>query len=134
MELLETLLKAVGVLIFYMCCFLLIGTILSFVLLFAVIQWLTGIFGEKNSVKVDVWESPSETGPDLYIHETTILYKKEEYAVTVMYGVERHTHGEAEEVDFDIHSVMGATEDFTDLLSEHELKQLAIELEFSHVD
>lgn len=134
MELLETLFKAVGILIFYMFCFLLVGTVLSFLLLVAVIQWLTGIFGEKNSVKVDAIESPSESGPDLYIHETTILYKKEEYAVTVMYGVERHTYRGVEELDFDIHSVMGATEDFTDMLSDLEMKQLVVELEFSHVD
>ena len=126
MELLETLAKLVGLLLFYCFFILLGGTFLCFMLLVAVAYSISSYFGMKNSCKVDQIDYEIKSDSDVYVLDTVIMYKKEEYSALVMYQM----------VDSvpDILSISNAIEDFTDILPAEEIARLTVEIEYSHVD
>lgn len=126
MELLETLAKLFGLLIFYCVFFLLGGTFLCFMLLVAVAYSISSYFGMKKSCKVDQIEYEVKTDSDVYVLDTVIMYKKEEYSALVMYQM----------VDSvpDILSISNAIEDFTDVLPPEEIARLTVEIEYTHVN
>lgn len=126
MELLETLAKLFGLLLFYCFFILLGGTFLCFMLLVAVAYSISSYFGMKNSCKVDEIDYEIKSDSDVYVLDTVIMYKKEEYSALVMYQM----------VDSvpDILSISNAIEDFTDILPAEEIARLTVEIEYSHVD
>lgn len=128
MELLETLAKLIGLLIFYCFFFLLGGTFLCFMLLVAALYCISGLFGNQNSAKSIQEENEIRVQPDVYAHDTIVLYKKEEYPATIMYQLVY------DKSVFDILSITNAQEDFTDILPAEEISRLLVELEYSHVD
>ncbi|MNC18397.1 hypothetical protein D3C75_662980 [compost metagenome] len=126
MELLETLAKLVGLLLFYCFFILLGGTFLCFMLLVAVAYSISSYFGMKNSCKVDQIEYEVKTDSDVYVLDTIVMYKKEEYPALVMYQMLGSVP--------DILSITNAQEDFTDILPPEEIARLTVEIEYSHVD
>lgn len=128
MELLETVTKLFGLLIFYCFFFLLGGTFLCFMLIVAAAYCISSLFGMTNQGESYTPEDPvRDVSYDLYAHDTIVLYKKEEYPATIMYSV---ISGPSE---FDIVSITNAQEDFTDILPPEEISRLLVELEYSHV-
>lgn len=126
MELLETLAKLFGLLIFYCFFFLLGGTFLCFMLLVAVAYSISSYFGMKNSCKVDQIDYEIKSDSDVYVLDTIVMYKKEEYPALVMYQMVGS--------DPDILSITNAQEDFTDVLPAEEIARLTVEIEYTHVN
>ncbi|MNI43278.1 hypothetical protein D3C73_976040 [compost metagenome] len=126
MELLETLAKLFGLLIFYCFFFLLGGTFLCFMLLVAVAYSISSYFGIKKSCKVDQIDYEIKSDSDVYVLDTIVMYKKEEYPALVMYQMVGS--------DPDILSITNAQEDFTDILPPEEIARLTVEIEYNHVD
>ena len=125
MEAIEAIAKLLALLFMYAFLFLLGGTLLCFMLLVGGAYAISSYFGAKKSGKLELidLEVRSET---IYVHDTLILYKKEEYAAQVMY--------EMKDSVIDILSITNAQEDFTDLLPPEEIARITVEIEFSHVD
>lgn len=126
METIETLLKLLGLFIFYGLVFLFGMTIFMFVVAAVAIRYLFSLFGRKEILN-EIREE--KVNQDVYGHETTIIYKKEEYQALVMYYVEEWSSGPV----IEIVSVASPTEDFTDLLSNEEMARLRVEIEYNHV-
>lgn len=126
MEILETLAKLFGLLIFYTFFFLLGGTFVCFMLLVAGAYAISSYFGTKNYCKIDPLDYEISSDSDVFIHDTVVIYKKEEYPATVMYQM----------VDSvpDILSITNALEDFTEVLPAEEIARLTVEIEYSHVN
>ena len=127
METLETLLKLVGLLIFYVIAFIFGMTFFGFVVVVIAIRYLFSLFGEKE---ITVRDNVEEETSDVYAHETTILYKEEEYQAIVMYYIEEWSSGPVVEIV----SVASEVEDFTDVLPDLEMARLRVEIEHCHVD
>ncbi|MNN10157.1 hypothetical protein D3C81_1230740 [compost metagenome] len=125
MEALEVLAKLFGLLLFYAFFFLVGGTFVCFMLLVAVAYSISSYFGAKKSGKIDQLDLEVRSEA-IYVHDTIVLYKKEEYPAQIIYEV----HGS----EFDILSITNAQEDFTDVLPPEEIARLIVELEYSHVD
>ena len=131
METFETLLKLIGLLIFYGLLVLFGTSIFIFVMVIVAVRYVFSLFGREKFIEEDRGEIEEPNAqPGVYAHETTILYKKEEYQALVMYYVENWSAGPV----YEIVSVASQTEDFTDLLPESELARLRVEIEYSHVD
>lgn len=126
MEALEVIAKLFGLLLFYTFFFLVGGTFVCFMLLVAVAYSISSYFGMKNSCKVDEIDYEIKSDSDVYVLDTVIMYKKEEYSALVMYQM----------VDSvpDILSISNAIEDFTDILPAEEIARLTVEIEYSHVN
>lgn len=127
METIETLLKLVGLLIFYGLLFILGMSVFIVFVVVASVGHLLSLFGEKeisNEIREEI------SNQDVYAHETTIMYKKEEYQALVMYYVEEWSAGPV----IEIVSIASPTEDFTDLLPDTEIERLRAEIEYSHVN
>lgn len=125
MELLETLAKLLGLLVFYTIFFLVGGTFLCFMLLVALTYGVISLFGMKKSQESLTVEDTVQEDQNVFISTQTILYKKEEVEVEVMYAMEHDTPL--------ILSIMGDEEDYTDILSEAEMSHLIVTLEHTHV-
>lgn len=125
MEALEVIGKLLGLLFVYAFLFLLGGTLLCFLLLVGGAYAISSYFGAKKSGKIDQLDLEVRSEA-IYVHDTIVLYKKEEYPAQIMYEV----HGS----EFDILSITNAQEDFTDVLPPEEIARLTVELEYSHVD
>lgn len=125
MEALEVIAKLFGLLLFYAFLFLVGGTLLCFMLLVGGAYAISSYFGAKKSGKMDQLDLEVRSDA-IYVHDTLVLYKKEEYPAQIMYEV----HGS----EFDILSITNAQEDFTDVLPPEEIARLVVELEYSHVD
>lgn len=126
MEIIETLAKMFGLLIFYTFFFLLGGTFVCFMLLVGGAYAISSYFGTKNYCKVDPIDYEIKSDSDVYVLDTIVMYKKEEYPATVMYQM----FGSVP----DILSITNAQEDFTDILPPEEIARLTVEIEYSHVD
>ena len=125
MELLETLGKLLGLLIFYTIFFLVGGTFLCFMLLVALTYGVVSLFGIKKSQESLTVEDTVQEDQNVFISSQTILYKKEEVEVEVMYAMEHDTPL--------ILSIMGEDQDYTEVLSEAEMSRLIVTLEHIHV-
>lgn len=125
MELLETLGKLLGLLVFYTIFFLVGGTFLCFMLLVALTYGVVSLFGMKKSLESPYVEDTVQEDQNVFISTQTILYKKEEVEAEVMYAMEHDTPL--------ILSIMGEDQDYTDVLSEAEMARLIVTLEHIHV-
>lgn len=125
MELLETLGKLLGLLIFYTIFFLVGGTFLCFMLLVALTYGVVCLFGMNKSPESPPVKDTVQEEQNVFISTQTILYKKEEVEVEVMYGMD---HGTVL-----ILSIMGDEDDYTETLSEPEVARLISNLEQAHV-
>lgn len=126
MELLETLIKFVVLLVFYVFMLIAGGMIACFFVVVAFGYWISGIFYTSKEIE-DHLEIRTEQR--VYAHDTLVIYKKEEYAVTIMYELSGRNNSE-----IDILSITNAQEDFTEKLSEYEIARLTAEIEFNHVN
>lgn len=125
MELLETLAKLLGLLFFYTIFFLVGGTFLCFMLLVALAYGVVSLFGIKKSPESLSVNDTVQEDQNVFISTQTVLYKKEEVEVEVMYGMSHDTPL--------ILSIMGDEEDYTEVLSETEMARLIVTLEQAHV-
>lgn len=103
MELLETLGKLLGLLIFYTIFFLVGGTFLCFMLLVALTYGVVSLFGIKKSQESLTVEDTVQEDQNVFISSQTILYKKEEVEVEVMYAMEHDTPLKVRRYNPDLH-------------------------------